>query len=283
MKRILLASVVALMLAGLPSSAFAQRNIDLQPAWGPVGYELAYFYYLPDLNIYYDVENALFYLLSGGVWVATQYLPDRYRIYDLYTLYKVVINDEPTPWLNNKIHKKQFKIFQKDRTQTPIRYSHDSKYDKSKQNTNSWVNPDRGSSVTKIQSSGNKSNAKPSSGGSSSVSKTSGNNTNAKPAGNSSSSSKTSGTGSSSVSKTSGSGSSSVSKTSGSGKTSSVSKTSGSSKTSSSSKSSTSRTSSASKSSNGKSSSTAGTTSNSRKGSTSSRRTSTSSSSSGRK
>ena len=29
-------------------------NIDKQPAWGPYGYDCAAFYYMPEINIYYD-------------------------------------------------------------------------------------------------------------------------------------------------------------------------------------------------------------------------------------
>ncbi len=116
-------------------------NIDLQPAWGPTGYDVANFYYIPEIDIYYDVTNALFYYLSGSAWVSAKYLPTKYRSYDLYSMYKVVINDDPKPWLNNKNHRRDFKDFRNDRTQVPIRHSTDSRYAKSKQNTNSWVEP----------------------------------------------------------------------------------------------------------------------------------------------
>jgi len=114
-------------------------NLDKQPAWGPTGYDYAGYYYFPDINIYFDVANSLFYYLSGGKWISNAYLPDSYRKYDLYSLYKVVLNDNQ-PWLQNKTHKKSYSQYKGDKTQEPIRYSNNSKYDTSKNNNRSWVN-----------------------------------------------------------------------------------------------------------------------------------------------
>lgn len=116
-------------------------NISQQPAWGPTGYDYAGYYYFPDLNIYFDVNNALFYYLSGSNWISNKYLPDKYRKYDLYSLYKVVVNDSQ-PWNQNKNHKKSYSSYKGDKTQTTIRNSNDSKYSTSKGNTNVWVNTD---------------------------------------------------------------------------------------------------------------------------------------------
>ena len=35
-------------------------NIDMQPAWGPSGYDYAEYYYIPEINIYYDVLSRMF-------------------------------------------------------------------------------------------------------------------------------------------------------------------------------------------------------------------------------
>lgn len=114
-------------------------NVDRQPAWGPSGYDYAGYYYFPDLNIYFDVGNSLFYYLTGSKWISSQYLPDKYRKYDLYTMYKAVINDQQ-PWLKNKDHKKTYSQYKGDKTQEAIRYSNNSKYSDSKNNNRQWVN-----------------------------------------------------------------------------------------------------------------------------------------------
>lgn len=66
-------------------------NIGSPPMWGPVGYTNVQYYYLPDVEAYYDVPSAMFIYQSGGVWIHRTYLPTRYRNYDLYNGYKVVM------------------------------------------------------------------------------------------------------------------------------------------------------------------------------------------------
>ncbi len=68
-------------------------NIGTPPAWGPVGYSEVEYYYLPDIEAYYDVRASQFIYFGAGRWVRTSYLPRPYRKYDLYGGYKVVLND----------------------------------------------------------------------------------------------------------------------------------------------------------------------------------------------
>ena len=68
-------------------------NLGSPPSWGPVGYSNVRYYYLPDVEAYYDVRSSMFIYLSGGVWIHRTYLPSRYRNYDLYNGYKVVMTD----------------------------------------------------------------------------------------------------------------------------------------------------------------------------------------------
>lgn len=115
-------------------------NIDLQPAWGPAGYNYAAFYFFPALNIYYDVNHALFYYLSGRRWISSYYLPIRYQRYDFYTMYKVVINDYHNPWLYNRAHRRSYASYRNIRTQMPIRsMTADRRYIVARTNTRAWV------------------------------------------------------------------------------------------------------------------------------------------------
>ncbi len=113
------AACFALSLSFTPASA--QRiNISIQPSWGPSGYDYAEYYYIPELNIYYDVSAALFYYLSGSNWKGVKELPRKYKKYDLNTMYKVVMNNTPNPWLKNSEHKTKYKSFSNVHTQKPI-------------------------------------------------------------------------------------------------------------------------------------------------------------------
>lgn len=120
------------------NNVYVNVNIDKQPAWGPTGYDYVQYYYFPNLNIYYDVNNSLFYFLSGSKWASNQYLPSKYDKYDLYTLYKVVCN-ESTPWQQNRSHKREYSSYKKNKTQNVIRNSNETKYASSKKNERSWT------------------------------------------------------------------------------------------------------------------------------------------------
>jgi len=85
-------------------------NIGAPPMWGPVGYSGVQYYYLPDVQAYYDVPASMFIYQSGGIWIHRTYLPTRYRNYDLYSGYKVVLRDYHghTPYNHYKEHKVKY-------------------------------------------------------------------------------------------------------------------------------------------------------------------------------
>ena len=85
-------------------------NIGVPPPWGPVGYTSVRYYYLPDVEAYYDVQSSMFIYYGGGAWVHRGYLPARYRSYDLYSGYKVVMKDYHgnAPYTHFKEHKMKY-------------------------------------------------------------------------------------------------------------------------------------------------------------------------------
>ena len=91
----------------LKSQVAVNVNMGSPPLWGPVGYSEARYYYLPDVEAYYDVQSSTFIYLGNGVWVRNADLPGRYRNYNLYDGYKVVITDYRgnEPYIYFKNHK----------------------------------------------------------------------------------------------------------------------------------------------------------------------------------
>ncbi|MFE3872419.1 hypothetical protein ACFX5F_14430 [Flavobacterium sp. ZS1P70] len=85
-------------------------NIGTPPLWGPVGYSNVDYYYLPDVEAYYDIRATQFIYLNGGTWTRSRYLPGPYRNYNLYNGYKVVLNDYhgSRPYSNFKSHKVKY-------------------------------------------------------------------------------------------------------------------------------------------------------------------------------
>lgn len=105
-------------------------NIGRQPMWGPAGYNYAQFYYLPDINMYYDVQARQFVYCDRGRWIYTSTLPTGYRNYDLYRGYKVVVN-EPMPYLHNNAHRHDYRKFKNYHQHQVIIYdSYDHRYDR---------------------------------------------------------------------------------------------------------------------------------------------------------
>lgn len=76
-------------------------NIDLQPKWGPRGYNHVDYYYLPEVQSYYYVPTRQFIYLERNKWVHRKYLPKKYRHYDLYQGRKIVINGS-RPYLQHR-------------------------------------------------------------------------------------------------------------------------------------------------------------------------------------
>jgi|SRR6516165_4766465 hypothetical protein len=82
-------------------------NIDAQPKWGPVGYQHVDYYYMPDIDVFYDVPGQHFIYMEGGRWIFAAALPHRYEHFDMYRGYKVVVN-EPRPYLHCDVYREQY-------------------------------------------------------------------------------------------------------------------------------------------------------------------------------
>ena len=102
-------------------------NIGSQPAWGPVGYDHADYYYMPDIDSYYDVPNHQYVYYDNNTWVRRASLPQRYSNYNVYNGYKVVVNDRD-PWTRNDVYRNKYASYRGRTGQTVIRDSRDVKY-----------------------------------------------------------------------------------------------------------------------------------------------------------
>lgn len=97
-------------------------NIGSPPPWGPVGYTTERYYYLPDVEAYYDIQTSMFIYSGNGGWIHNSYLPGVYRNYDLYNGYKVVITNYRgnTPYIYYKNHKQKYAKGYRSRPQKTI-------------------------------------------------------------------------------------------------------------------------------------------------------------------
>jgi hypothetical protein len=128
MKKLFL--IFALFIGAMLYKAEAQIHVNVnignQPVWGPVGYDYVDYYYLPDLDVYYNVPRQQFVYFDFGRWIFAASLPSRFGQYDLFNTYKVVIN-ERNPWLRNTYYRNQYRGY-RGRQQSIIRDSRDQKY-----------------------------------------------------------------------------------------------------------------------------------------------------------
>jgi hypothetical protein len=100
-------ATVLLFSAIIQAQVSVNVNIGRPPAWAPVGYADAEYYYLPDVEAYYDVRQTQFIYYGNGRWMRSRYLPGQFRNYDLFGGYKVVLHDYhgARPYNNFKSHK----------------------------------------------------------------------------------------------------------------------------------------------------------------------------------
>jgi hypothetical protein len=111
MKKIVLVLTVIVFTAVQSTTAQVRVNVNInlgsQPEWGPAGYDYVEYYYLPDMDVYYYVPGRQFIYLSGGRWIFVSSLPARFRSYNIYNSYKVVIN-EPKPYLRHGFYQSRY-------------------------------------------------------------------------------------------------------------------------------------------------------------------------------
>ena len=101
-------------------------NIGSQPEWGPVGYAHAQYYYMPDVDAYYDVPAHQYVYNENNVWVHAGALPPRYH-FDRYHSYKVVVNQR-NPWEHHADIRTRYASYRGRQDQSVIRDSHDARY-----------------------------------------------------------------------------------------------------------------------------------------------------------
>ena len=103
--------VAGIILCATSTATHAQATVSVNltpPSWGPVVTTTPNYYYLPDIESYYDVRTTEFVYLNNGRWSRSRSLPGQYKNYNLYNGYKVVMNDGARPYNNFKSHKAKY-------------------------------------------------------------------------------------------------------------------------------------------------------------------------------
>lgn len=108
--KIFLAGFAMILSSSLHAQVSVSVNIGGRPDWAPVAYNEANYYYLPDVEAYYDVRSSNFIYANNGTWIHARTLPTRYRSYDLHSGPKVVLTDYRgnRPYTHFKSHKVKY-------------------------------------------------------------------------------------------------------------------------------------------------------------------------------
>ena len=141
MKKLILA--LALIIGGMTIETTQAQigvsiNIGRQPVWGPVGYDYVDYYYMPDLDVFYNVPRGVYYYEDRGRWISSPGLPSRYRSYDLYNTYKVVVNNDPRPYMNVVNYRTKYISYKGRHDQRVIKNSDDRRYWENKNHPNHY-------------------------------------------------------------------------------------------------------------------------------------------------
>ena len=91
-----------MVLSGIGTATLqAQEGRFRNPDWAPAYYPGVRYYYIPDIETFYDLSNQDFVYLDDGQWLFSNDLPPMYAGFDLYGAYIIALNrDVFNPWMH---------------------------------------------------------------------------------------------------------------------------------------------------------------------------------------
>lgn len=142
MKKLLLSmTFLTALVFQQPTEAQVRVNLNLnmgpRPAWGIQGNYAGDYYYLPEIDCFYDIPRRQFVYYDGYGWINAYKLPNRYRGYDLYRGYKVIVN-EPRPFVRVDYYRNRYPQYYN--TYKP-RVEVYNRYPEHRQNADSYYQP----------------------------------------------------------------------------------------------------------------------------------------------
>jgi len=87
----------------------APQPVYETPHWAPQVYSGVRYYYLPDIECYYDMYSREFIFLDRARWVYSPVLPYMYRDFDLTRSFVVIVNSRIyQPWMHHQYYVSHF-------------------------------------------------------------------------------------------------------------------------------------------------------------------------------
>lgn len=102
-----IAILIFISLSGLTScgtTSFISAGVQYtNPSWAPPYQSGVRYYYLPDIEAYYDLSDQDFIYLDNGQWLFSPLLPLMYSGYDLYNGFVIALNfNVYQPWMHHQ-------------------------------------------------------------------------------------------------------------------------------------------------------------------------------------
>ncbi len=92
-------------LTGFGISSATSQDLYPNPNWAPPYSPGVRYYYLPDIETYYDLQNHDFAYLDNGQWLFSNTLPPQYGSYDLYNGFAVALDvNVYQPWMHHHFY-----------------------------------------------------------------------------------------------------------------------------------------------------------------------------------
>jgi len=90
------------------STAVPQNTYET-PHWAPPVYSGIRYYYLPDLECYYDIYSREYIFLDHARWIYSREIPYMYRDFDLNNCFVVIVNSNIyQPWMHHQYYVSHF-------------------------------------------------------------------------------------------------------------------------------------------------------------------------------
>ena len=93
-------------ISGCGPTTYVTAGVEYSnPIWAPPYYSGVRYYYLPDIETYYDLSDQEFVYLDNGQWLFSPALPPIYSSYDLNNGFVVALNvGVYRPWLHHQYY-----------------------------------------------------------------------------------------------------------------------------------------------------------------------------------
>ena len=103
---------IKILILGLIMTSFSTQsqikvNFGTPPVWAPADRVATQYYYLPEIDSYYDVPTSQFIYVRKGAWYRSKALPARYKAYNLKSARVIYLTDYKgnKPYFYHKDHK----------------------------------------------------------------------------------------------------------------------------------------------------------------------------------